>query len=208
MGPALLRGAVARCSSGAGGRCRRLADLAAEPRELGAGGIALAYEIRQLGAHGPGFGVGGRAGLVPDLRGLLFGGLQDALHAVGEAADHVGLVGRTRSGSRTRAGRPSRWAPLTAEAALGLHDRDRLASRQLQIRPHPGHHPLQPRHMLIDLPAVVAAEDDVEAWDTRPTHVGRHRWSFPSLLTPCISSSVGRSAQSSRDVHPHGAYRS
>jgi hypothetical protein len=138
-------------------------------------GVALAYEIGHLGPHGLRLGPRPAA----DLRSLLFGGLQNALHAVGETADHVRLVGarpRCRAGGAGRRLDGARLSRLRA-----LHHRDRLAAHQLQVSTHPRHHALQPRDVLVDLPAVVTAEDDVESWGTNPTRVGRHRRSLPHL---------------------------
>jgi len=56
-----------------------------------------------------------------------------------------------------------------------VHHGDRLTPRELEIGPHPGQDPLQPRHVLIDLPAVVTTEDDVETLGARRARVSRHR---------------------------------
>jgi hypothetical protein len=190
-----------------GGASRRPAaqcvDLAAQTGDLAAQAIALAEQIGELGAHGIRFGPRGRAGLPPDFRGLVLRGLQDVLHAVGERADHVRLVGpRTWRGPLAGTGRRGQTG---AEPGRRWHNRQWLAARGLEIGAHPRYDPLQPPDMLVDLPPVVTAQHDVKAWGARPPHICRHREALP--LFPFTSPRVGRSGPSNRLVHSYGAYR-
>jgi hypothetical protein len=192
-----------RLAGTAGRATAQRVGLAAQTGDLGAQAITLTEQIGQLGAHGIGLGPRSRAGLPPDLRGLVLGGLQDVLHAVGERADHVRLVGpRTRRGPLARTG--WQW-PSLAEPGRRWHNRQRLAPRGLEIGPHPRHDPLQPADVLVDLPPVVSAQHDVKAWGARPPHICRHREALP--LFPFTSPRVGRSGPSNRLVHSYGAYR-
>ena len=62
--------------------------------------------------------------------------------------------------------------------------RQRLAADDLQVGPHPHDGPLHARDVLVDLPTVVTAEDDVETGYAGSARVSRHRWFSPEL-TPC-----------------------
>jgi hypothetical protein len=192
-----------RLAGTAGKAAAQCVDLATQTGDLAAQAIALAEQIGKLSAHGVCFGPRGRTGLPPDFRGLVFCCLQDVLHAVGERADHVRLVGpRTWRGPLAGTGRRGQSG---TEPARRWHDRQRLAARGLEIGAHPGHDPLQPPDVLVDLPPVVSAQHDVEAWGAWPPHICRHREALP--LFPFTSPRVGRSGPSNRLVHSYGAYR-
>jgi hypothetical protein len=160
--------------------------LPAHPGDLTPQRVTLPDQVRQLGAHRLTFRARGRAGLAADLGRLLLRGLEDVLHAVGEAADRVALVApRARTGAR--AGRRGQ-AGAGAEPRR-RHERERLTTRRLQVGAHPRKHPLQPCDVLVDLLPVVSAQNDVEAWGAWPPHICRHRDALP--LVPFTSTRVG-----------------
>ncbi|HVH20864.1 MAG TPA: hypothetical protein VNA11_00250 [Pseudonocardia sp.] len=139
----------------------RFRQLAAQSSQLAHHQIALASQLIELGPHLLALGPGRGPGPVADVLGLILGGLQDALHAVGEAADGIrGLARRHRSsGTGHRPGTPGLQGPArrgTVASYLAVL----VASAE--IGPHPGDHPLQPGHVLIDLTPVIATEHDVE----------------------------------------------
>ncbi len=84
---------------------------------------------------------------------------------------------------------------------------DRVTAGHLEIGAHPGDHPLEAGHVLVDLPAVVAPEDDVEtgARRARPHHSSS--LVPPERAEPSTPPRVGRSRLPNLVVHPDGAYR-
>jgi hypothetical protein len=63
---------------------------------------------------------------------------------------------------------------LDGHPGSGLHDRQGLAARQLQIGAHPPDDALHAGHVLVDLSAVVTAKDDVEPRRAGAATVVRH----------------------------------
>src|SRR5690606_15698291 len=108
------------------GRREHPLQLPAHPGELLQQGVALALEVGDLRADllllGPRLG----ARLVADLGGLLLRRLEDALHAVGEAADHVGGVAPLLRSTRPRTGRDG---PRAARRGHAERKSTRLNSR-------------------------------------------------------------------------------
>lgn len=180
-----------------GRRCgQQSLELPAHADEFGQHGISPPQEVDELGSCGGRL----RVRLVADLRRLGLGRLQDALHPIGEAADHVrrltimsGVHPRSwpRSGPRRASIRAMRRAELLRSGVLeagrgpgqwGYH-RKWLALSHLQIDPHPGEHALQSADMFIDLPPVVAAKNDVETRSAGRARLTRHPWPPPGH--PC-----------------------
>jgi hypothetical protein len=158
----------------------RARELPADASELGEQRVALPCQVGDLRTDPLLLG----AGLVADLRGLLLGSLQDALHAVGEVADDIGrppALLRRMSGTRPRRGP---WRPAGVPGAGLGHDGDRMAACHVEVGAHPGHHSLEAGHVLIDLFAVVAPEYDVEIRGAERTRVTRHPSSLPSAIGP------------------------
>jgi hypothetical protein len=138
----------------------RLRHLTAQRGQLAHHQVALAGQLVELGPHLLAFGPGRGPGPIADVLGLVLGGLQDALHAVGEAADGVPRVrGRHRScGHRHRRGTRRRDGPARRAVAGNLTE----LVAGVQIGPHPRDHPLQTSQVLVNLTTVVATEHDVE----------------------------------------------
>lgn len=194
---------VTRTGDAAGRHATHGVDLPTQPGHFGPQTIALAEKVRKLRPHRLGLRPRRGTGFATDFRCLVLRRLQDVLHAVGERADHVRLIA-TRTRRRPGAG-PGRRRHAGRESLRGRHERQRLAARGFQVSTHPRQHPLQAADVLVDLPPVVTAQHDVEAWSPWPPHVCRHRVALP--LVPFTSPRVGRSGSANRIVHSDGAYR-
>jgi hypothetical protein len=162
-------------------------ELSAHPRELGEQCVALPRQVDDLGADVLLLGTGGGVGLVADLRGLFLRRLQDALHTIAEVADDVGrlaILGRGETGPRARGGAWTCPGLAGKTARRRRDDRERVAARHLEISAHPRQHALETGHVLVDLLAIVAPEDDVETWSAERTRITRHPSSLPSAKAP------------------------
>ncbi|OLT01551.1 hypothetical protein BJF90_31115 [Pseudonocardia sp. CNS-004] len=159
--------------------------MLAHARELGEEDVALAHQVGELRAYLLLLGAGGGTGLVADLGGFLFRGLQDALHAVGEVADDVrALAARLLRMTGARLLRRGPRAARRGHASGRGDEGHRVAAGHVEIGAHPGHHTLETGHVFVDLLAVVAPQDDVETGGAERARITRHPWSPPERESP------------------------